>query len=180
MCHYREETADLSTPLPRISCRTWWRWQTSCGLVQCCVAGIRVRSGRDEKFVAGKWLSAHSEKTAVNGSTNLYPDPSFSWACGRSKVMKNASVQKPLYMERLPFPCHPERSRGICGSADLSWKNGPALEMNCHLACPGVPWDRSGPGFPATQHWTRPRVRLSLRKAASSSPAPPTSTGNPG
>ena len=31
--------------------------------------------------------------------------------------------------------------------------------QNCHL-------DRSVPGFPATQRWTRPRVRLSLRKAA--------------
>jgi len=29
----------------------------------------------------------------------------------------------------------------------------------CHL-------DRSVPGFPATHHWTRPRVRLSLRKGA--------------
>jgi len=26
--------------------------------------------------------------------------------------------------------------------------------------------DRSVPGFPATQHWTGPRVRLSLRKGA--------------
>jgi hypothetical protein len=24
------KTADLSTTLPRISCRSWWRWQTSC------------------------------------------------------------------------------------------------------------------------------------------------------
>jgi len=23
---------------------------------------------------------------------------------------------------RCPFLCHPERSRGICSSADLSWK----------------------------------------------------------
>jgi hypothetical protein len=29
--------------------------------------------------------------------------------------------------------------------------------MNCHP-------DRSVPGFPATQHWTRPRVRLSVRE----------------
>jgi hypothetical protein len=41
------------------------------------VVGIRVRSGRDDKFVAGKWLSAHSEKTAVNGSTNLSLRPEF-------------------------------------------------------------------------------------------------------
>jgi hypothetical protein len=31
--------------------------------------------------------------------------------------------------------------------------------QNCHL-------DRSVPGFPATLHWKRPRVRLSVRKAA--------------
>jgi len=34
-----------------------------------------------------------------------------------------------------------------------------ADRMNCHL-------DRSVPGFPATQLWTKPRVRLSLRKGA--------------
>jgi putative endonuclease len=28
---WRKETADLSTALPRISCRGWWRWRTSCG-----------------------------------------------------------------------------------------------------------------------------------------------------
>jgi hypothetical protein len=26
--------------------------------------------------------------------------------------------------KRCPLPCHPERSRGTCGSADLSWKCG--------------------------------------------------------
>ena len=31
--------------------------------------------------------------------------------------------------------------------------------MNCHP-------DRSEPGFPATQHWTQPRVRLSVKKGA--------------
>src|SRR6202041_3370831 len=31
-----------------------------------------------------------------------------------------------------------------------------------------------------TLHWTRPRMRLSLRKAARSVPEPPTCTGNPG
>jgi hypothetical protein len=39
---------------------------------------------------------------------------------------------------------------------------------------------RSVPGFPVTQHQTRPPVRLSLRKAAWSSTTPPTLTGNPG
>ena len=38
----------------------------------------------------------------------------------------------------------------------------------------------SRPGFPVTQHRTRQRVRLSVRKGAWSSRNPPTSTGNPG
>jgi len=38
----------------------------------------------------------------------------------------------------------------------------------------------SRPGFPVTQHRTRQRVRLSVRKGACSSRNPPTSTGNPG
>jgi hypothetical protein len=33
-----------------------------------------------------------------------------------------------------------------------------SLPHNCHP-------DQSGPGFPATLHWTQPRVRLSLGKA---------------
>jgi hypothetical protein len=36
------------------------------------------------------------------------------------------------------------------------------------------------PGFSATLRWTKPRVLLSLRKAAWSAPTPPSSTGNPG
>jgi hypothetical protein len=39
-----------------------------------------------------------------------------------TQVMKNASVQQPLPGEPLPFPCHPDRSGGTCGSADRSWK----------------------------------------------------------
>ena len=38
----------------------------------------------------------------------------------------------------------------------------------------------SRPGFPVTQHRTRQRVRLSVRKGACSSSNPPISTGNPG
>jgi hypothetical protein len=38
------------------------------------------------------------------------------------------------------------------------------LKQNVHLACPGAPWDRSVPGFPASLHWTRPRMRLSLNE----------------
>ena len=45
-----------------------------------------------------------------------------SWACGRPKVMKSASSSNHSLSNRCPFLCHPERSRGICGSTDLSWK----------------------------------------------------------
>jgi hypothetical protein len=54
----KENNADLSTPLPRISCRTWWRWCTSCAfplqkgahadLSSAAWQEIRVRSGRDD------------------------------------------------------------------------------------------------------------------------------------
>jgi hypothetical protein len=44
----------------------------------------------------------------------------------------------------------------LLSEAILPWKRRPHL---CHL-------DRSEPGFPATRHRTRPRVRLSLRKGA--------------
>jgi hypothetical protein len=72
----------------------------------------------------------------------------------------------------------PQVSTGNLGEPRDPQFHGPLLEtrntllkQNCHLACPacpglpwGVPWDRSVPGFPATQRWTRPRVRLSLSK----------------
>jgi hypothetical protein len=38
----------------------------------------------------------------------------------------------------------------------------------------------SVPGFPATQHWTRPRVRLSLKERRMMFSNATTSTGNPG
>ena len=38
------------------------------------------------------------------------------------------------------------------------------IELSSRL--PRLAGDRSVPGFPASLHWTRPRVRLSLRKAA--------------
>jgi hypothetical protein len=58
-----------------------------------------------------------------------------------------------------------ERSRGICGSADLSWKRG-ILYANKIVISPAPACRGTGPGFPATQRWTLPRVLLSLRKAA--------------
>jgi hypothetical protein len=47
---------------------------------------------------------------------------------------------------------HWERSRGICSSTDLLWKRAIMFNQNCHLACPGVPWDRT------TAQWRDLRV----------------------
>ena len=50
------------------------------------------------------------------------------------------------------------------------WERRPPL---CHL-------DRSVPGFPTSRCWRRPRVRLSVKRAACRSSKPRISTGNPG
>ena len=44
----------------------------------------------------------------------------------------------------------------ILRSIQFKWKRNPLL---CHP-------DRSAPGFPATLHWTKPRVRPSVKKGA--------------
>jgi hypothetical protein len=50
------------------------------------------------------------------------------------------------------------------------WKRCPPL---CHL-------DRSVPGFPTSRCWRRPRVRLSVKRAACRPSKPRLFTGNPG
>src|SRR6204780_1359199 len=64
-------------------------------------------------------------------------------------------------MEAPPTLCHPDKSvaewkdpRSTHPLADPDWKRHPLL---CHP-------DRSVPGFPATLHRTRPRMRLSVRE----------------
>jgi hypothetical protein len=49
-----------------------------------------------------------------------------------------------------------------------------------YLAFPNKIVIPTGPGFPATHRWTKPCVLLSLRKAAWSTPTPPSPIGNPG
>jgi hypothetical protein len=58
----------------------------------------------------------------------------------------------------------------LCPSTFTEAKVSHGLKL-CHP-------DWSEPEFPATLRWIRPRVRLSVKKAAWSSPTPPTSTGN--
>jgi hypothetical protein len=72
---------------------------------------------------------------------------------GPRRVTANASVRPALSMERCPFLCHPERSRGICSSADLSWKRVSLLVVETIKAIVGL-----RPSFSA-------HVRLSERGA---------------
>jgi hypothetical protein len=53
-------------------------------------------------------------------------------------ALKSASVQQPLFMEPLPFLCHPERSRGICSLADLCWKRGILFSNKIVISTGGV------------------------------------------
>jgi antitoxin Phd len=59
-----------------------------------------------------------------------------------------------------------------------------SLHPNSTFPCKSLLWpchpDRSGPGFPTSRCWQRPRVRLSVERAAWSSSTPRVSTGNPG
>jgi hypothetical protein len=45
-------------------------------------------------------------------ATNLSSRPEGSWACGPPKVMKNASVQQPLSMNRRPLLVIPSVAEG--------------------------------------------------------------------
>jgi hypothetical protein len=48
----REETADLSTTLPQISCETWWRWQNfvRLSLRKAAYVSLRVPRGRKSGY----------------------------------------------------------------------------------------------------------------------------------
>jgi hypothetical protein len=57
---------------------------------------------------------------------SLSSRPEQSWACSPPRVIKNASVRHPRFMEPLPFPCHPDRSEAE--RRDLRFR-GPFVEM---------------------------------------------------
>src|ERR1700684_1639681 len=39
----------------------------------------------------------------------------------------------------------------------------PFSALDCHPACPGVPCNRSAPGFPTSLHYPKLRMRLSVK-----------------
>ncbi len=48
--------------------------------------------------------------------------------CGPPRVLKNASVRRPLSMEPSPFPCHPDRSEAEW--RDLWFRSYPLPRLN--------------------------------------------------
>jgi len=82
---------------------------------------IRVRSGRDDNSVAGGdpvfpvKVRGTADLSASLGMTK--ERATFLWRV----VSAEASSNHSLY-NSCPFLCHPERSRGICSSADLARK----------------------------------------------------------
>src|SRR5271170_6593498 len=61
---------------------------------------------------------------------NCHPDRS---AAKWRDLLFGQSALKGTWKRR-PFLCHPERSRGICSSADPSWKHRLVIhKQNCHL-----------------------------------------------
>src|SRR5882757_4911299 len=100
-----------------------------------------------EMTIPGEGEILFSRRNHKNILSTKLSGPEESWACGPPRVMKNASVRHPLSMEPLPSPCHPDRSEAE--RRDLRFRRpfvetlNSNLKQNCHLACPGVPWDRS-------------------------------------
>src|SRR5580704_13657883 len=85
-------------------------------------------------------LQTHGQRVAHRNSTHAFAlDKTFRFIDGMTKESATdpphtREVEKCLgpallFMDRRPLPCHPERSRGICGVADLSWKNE---ILSCH------------------------------------------------
>ncbi len=71
-------------------------------------------------LTAHRALMAHTSPPQITWKNGLLnPDLQIQYRRDTSDLskldLKSSSVQQPLFMEPLPFPCHPERSRGICG-----------------------------------------------------------------
>ena len=119
-----------------------------------------------------------------------HPERSASQICRITRGLQR-EVEGPrrfLLADAIPgFPAtNPKKSQApseaegsaVHSTSSQCGKDAPPLP--CHPACPGVPWDRSVPGFPGTQNSQRPRMRLSVKKGARPLPKPTKSTGNSG
>jgi hypothetical protein len=137
------ETADLSTPLrsPGFPVEL-----DGVGALHAAFLNESRTRGHIQRCVAGNLGPV--EMTILLFETNLSSRPELSWAFGPRKVMKTPATA---------FHRKVALSFVIPSEAE-----GSAVPRTF----PGNVFRQSVPGFPATQHRTWPRVRLSVRKAA--------------
>ncbi len=76
----------------------------------------------------------------IRGSRGICSSANLSWRCFETSLAHVALSLSPQYSlrpattslrKRLPLPCHPDRSGGTCGSADLSWESNVAGNWGC-------------------------------------------------
>jgi hypothetical protein len=127
-----------------------------------------------------KWRDLRFGQSAskADGSVALpFVNPERSGEPALSEVEWGSAVFSPdnkSTWKRRPFLCHPDRSAAEW--RDLRFGQS-ASKADGSVALPFV--IPSVPEFPATRHWIRQRVRLSVKKGAGISRNPLSSTGNP-
>jgi len=90
--------------------------------------------------------------------TRCHPDRSSNGLAAHPSI-KNASVRQPLSLNSCPLLCHPERSRGICGSTDPSWKCFSTEQRDLRLTQPAANLAKNAtPSLPSR----RPRHTVGL------------------
>jgi hypothetical protein len=140
--HFQEGSAELQIPrlrsefvtfylpvqfapgkLPRASADKHRRGPSTPRRRALCCDRSAKRFAQDDGFVGGlKYNGLDMQKTRkdrkVTGSRDDKGecDASIEGGCRTNTPSSGNQMQLPH------FPCHPERSRGICSSADLSWK----------------------------------------------------------
>ena len=139
-------------------------------------------SSRPERSVVERpaVLSASTDNSHLSQPPPLVIPSEAEGSAVRPAAFSNPSweADAPSLIFRSKTNCHPDRSAA-------QWRDllfSPHPLANSHLSQTPSPChpDRSVPGFPTSPCWQLPRVRLSVKRAASSSSAPPVSTGNPG
>ena len=119
--HFHERSAELQIPrLPRISCRTWWRWRTSCAFpygkahTRPCLAQRGRKSGyaRDDK--------GEGDASMESGCWTEGVFHHLGWAEGDENAFEPG---QPLSMEAPPSPLSSRAQ-----PRDLQF-SGPFVEM---------------------------------------------------
>ena len=158
------ETADLSTTLPRISCRSWWRWQTSCAFplkkgAHEVLSGaewqeIRVRSGptarrgrRDDKSVARRG-SPFPRKVRRTAGPSASLGMTKERATTLSKVVAEPKRFSTPWVDYRPVTTPVKMTIQLQENmVSLVEREDLVPELNCHLAAPACRGTGAYPDF---------------------------------